>query len=536
MPTPQLIRRPTEHAHLPGNTVTVAQWDFCEVELAGPSGGNPFVEVDLRAQFTCEGETLTLDVPGFYDGNGVYRIRFMPTLPGRWHYQVRSNVRALDGTSGIIECLPPRPGVHGMVRVNNTFHFAYSDGTPFRQIGTTCYAWTHQDEQLQEQTLATLRSSPFNKLRMCVFPKHYAYNTNEPALYPFEGQPPRDWDTTRPHPRFFQHLEHQIGQLRDAGIEADVILFHPYDEGQWGFDRMDAESDDRYLRYVIARLAAYRNVWWSVANEFDFMKEKVATDWDRYFGIICENDPYGHLRSIHNGRLIYNHNQQWVTHASIQNGSAVEDFGRAVIYRDVYQKPIVFDEVKYEGNLPQRWGDISAEEMVHRFWQGTIAGTYVGHSETYLHPQDVLWWSKGGTLHGSSAPRLQFMSEILQTAPPEGLEPIDKWQDVNTVGKAGEYYLVYFGHQAPKSWTFSLPRAALAAGMRFRADVIDTWEMHVKPVEGEFQIVVDGMYRYHARGKRSIELPGKKFMAVRLCRVGGGDATSVETPRVYGEG
>jgi hypothetical protein len=43
-----------------------------------------------------------------------------------------------------------------------------------------------------------------------------------------------------------------------------------------------------------------------------------------------------------------------------------------VVYRDVYNKPIVFDEVNTRKH-PQRWGDLSAEEMVHRFWQGTIA-------------------------------------------------------------------------------------------------------------------------------------------------------------------
>ena len=128
-------------------------------------------------------------------------------------------------------------------------------------------------------------------------------------------------------------------------------------------------------------------------------------------------------------RLLYNHTNPLVTHASIQNGSAVEDVGRAVLYRDVYRKPIVFDEVKYEGDIPQRWGNLSAEEMVHRFWQGTIAGTYVGHGETYLHPNDVLWWSKGGVLRGQSPPRIAFLREMLETAPAEGVEPIDKWQE-----------------------------------------------------------------------------------------------------------
>ena len=69
-------------------------------------------------------------------------------------------------------------------------------------------------------------------------------------------------------------MEQRIAQLRDLGIEADVIIFHPYDEGHWGFDRMPADADDRYLRYLVSRLAAFRNVWWSLANEYDFMKEK----------------------------------------------------------------------------------------------------------------------------------------------------------------------------------------------------------------------------------------------------------------------
>ena len=37
-------------------------------------------------------------------------------------------------------------------------------------------------DAVQEQTLETLKKAPFNKIRMCVFPKDYAYNENEPTL------------------------------------------------------------------------------------------------------------------------------------------------------------------------------------------------------------------------------------------------------------------------------------------------------------------------------------------------------------------
>jgi hypothetical protein len=302
------------------------------------------------------------------------------------------------------------------------------------------------------------------------------------------------------------------------GIEADLILFHPYDKGHWGFDRMGASADDRYLRYLIARLAAYRNVWWSLANEYDFLKEKADADWDRLFQVVAKADPYGHLRSIHNGALIYNHTHPWVTHVSLQNGSAVEDFGRAGLYRDVYRKPIVFDEVKYEGNIEQRWGNLSAEEMVHRFWQGAIAGTYVGHGETYRDREDVLWWSKGGILRGRSPARIAFLRKVLEQGPPEGLEPIDKWQDPRTAGKKGEYYLVYFGRESPSEWTFALPAAGLKGSVKFQIEVIDTWEMTVMLVKGTFEVKPKDRYVYVCEENPKIKLPEKPYLALRICK------------------
>jgi hypothetical protein len=512
---------------------SVERWGIFEISLKGPAEGNPFVDIELSATFACADRSIT--ATGFYDGGGIYRVRFMPETIADWRYETKSNRKELNAQSGSFACVAPAKGNHGPVRVHNTFHFAYADGTPYRQIGTTCYVWTHQGEELENVTLETLEHAPFNKMRMCVFPKHYAYNLNEPPRYPFEKKEGRGWNFERFNPSFFQHFEKRVGQLRDMNIEADVILFHPYDEGHWGFDRMSEETDDRYLKYVVARLAAYRNVWWSVANEYDFMKEKKPADWDRYFKIVQASDPYNHLRSIHNGRLIYDHNQPWVTHASIQNGSAVEDFGRAILYRDVYRKPIVFDEVKYEGDIPQRWGDLSAEEMVHRFWQGTIAGTYVGHGETYLNKEEIIWWSKGGALHGQSPPRLAFLRKVMEEGPAEGLEPIDKWQDVKTVGKAGEFYIVYFGHEQPTEWTFELPRANLTAGMKFAAEVLDTWNMTVTPVDETFEIITDAMYRYHAKGLPKIKLPGNKFMAVRIKRHASDTTQHRGDAKIYGE-
>jgi hypothetical protein len=498
----------------PALAVEVEQWGLFELSLRGPAGGNPFVDVELTATFT-QGEQK-VRVTGFYDGDGTYHVRFMPASPGEWTYTTVSNRADLDGKAGRLTVGKPSPANHGPVRVRSTYHFAYADGTPYFPVGTTCYAWTHQPDKLEEQTLATLKAGPFNKLRMCVFPKWYAYNKTEPTCYPFAGTPPDKWDFDRFNPQFFRHLETRIGKLRDLGIEADVILFHPYDKGHWGFYRLPAAADDRYLRYVVARLGAYRNVWWSLANEFDFMKEKTDADWERFLKVVAEADPYGHLRSIHNGARLFNHTHKLITHASIQNGSAVADFGRAVLYRDVYRKPVVFDEVKYEGDFEQRWGNLSAEEMVHRFWQGTIAGTYVGHGETYRHSEDLVWWSKGGALRGKSPDRIAFLRKVLEAGPRDGLEPIDRWQDDRTSGKKGEYYLVYFGKDKPTEWAVDLPRAGIDRPLTLTAEVLDTWDMTVKAVPGKFTLRANGNYRLTVDPPATISLPGKPYLAIRL--------------------
>ena len=505
---------------------TARQWDVFELELKGPADGNPFVDVQVSARFTDGSRTV--EVPGFYDGEGVYRVRFMPDHTGPWRYETKSNRWPLTGQIGSFTVTPAAKGSHGPVRVHNTFHFAYADGTPFKQIGTTIYNWLDTPDEVQEQTLETLAASPFNKARMLITQQPESYQRKSaPPRWPFAGKPPHDWDFARFNPDFFRHYEQRIAQLSDLGIEADLILFNPY--GKWGFETMDAAADERYVRYVVARFAAYRNVWWSLANEYDFLRTKTESDWDRIGTLVQQCDPYNHLRSIHNGAVIYDHNKSWVTHVSMQNGSAVEEPGRAELYRDVYRKPIVYDEVKYEGKSPYRWGNLSGAEMVHRFWCGTVAGTYVGHGDYFLVNEDT-WTSFGGTLKGESAPRLAFLRKIMEEGPAEGIDPIDRWQDPRVGGKPGDYYLIYFGRETPASWPFHLNKNGITAGMKFKVEVIDTWAMSITPVDGEFVVVQKGSYDFVDSKGREVSLPAKPGMALRIRRLGAdGNPAKVET-------
>lgn len=479
----------------PASASRIERWGLFEAQFSGPRDGNPFVDTVFSADFRLDHRTVP--VHGFYDGDGIYRVRFSPDAEGQWTYTTRSNRPELNGKSGSFTCIAAGKGNHGPVLVRNTWHFAYADGSSYLPYGTTCYAWTHQGDELETQTLATLKTSPFNKIRFCVFPKWYAFNNNEPPAYAFERDTAGKNDTSRLNPIFFRRLEKRVAQLQQLGIEADLILFHPYDKGHWGYDNLGPEADDRYLRYVVARLSAYRNVWWSLANEWDLVKTKTLADWNRFARIVEERDPYQRLRSIHHSKVMYDHAKPWVTHASIQD----DDFTKVPQWLDAFRKPIVYDECKYEGNIPQRWGNLSPAEMARRFWLGTVAGAYVGHGETYLNEHDVLWWSKGGILHGNSAPRIAFLRKLIETHAPEGLTPLSS-PYYPGAAKPGEYYLYFLDYHQPALADFELPATA-----RFQAELIDPWNMTLTPLDGTHQ------------GKFRLKLPGKPYLAVQFRKV-----------------
>lgn len=481
-------------------------YDFFELTLHHTAEGNPFRDVHIKGVFS-QGDEVH-EVTGFYDGDGNYVLRFMPCREGIWSYKTVSHVDALHNHTGRFDCVKNSGSAHGVVRVADTYHFKYDDGTPFYPFGTTCYAWIHQEDEIQYETLKTLKEAPFNKIRMCVFPKWYELNEIEPAIYPYIGRAPDQWDFWRFNPAFFRHLEKQIRRLQDLGIECELILFHPYDGGHWGFDRMTDDQDDFYLRYIIARLSAFRNIWWSVANEYDFLNEKQMEDWDRFFEILEEEDAYGHLRSIHNGLKWYDHSNPLVTHLSIQedpweDGGVGEYEQKIDRWKAKFKKPVLMDEMKYEGNIRYSFGDLTAQEMTDRFWYVFTKGAYATHGETYIHPKNVIWWARGGKLYGDSPERIAVLKKIIEHAPGSGFEAFRGMEeDGNSVRVGEEYYLFYFGARQPAERVIFLPE-----DKKYKLEIIDAWGMSFSRIEGTFS------------GKNLINLPGKPYTAVRAIRI-----------------
>jgi hypothetical protein len=69
--------------------------------------------------------------------------------------------------------------------------------------------------------------------------------------------------------------------------------------------------------------------------------------------------------------------------------------------------------------------------------------------------------------------------------------------------KNKEYYLIYFGNAQQKSARLNLPK-----DVKFRLELIDTWNMTIKKIDGVFSGTVE------------IKLPGTLWMAVRAIKAG----------------
>ncbi len=484
---------------------TIEKWQRYELTLHGPELKGEYSQVDLTAKIQNGANIFT--VRGFYAGGNDYKVRYMPQEEGLWQITVESNIKEINGQTDSFQCVPASKGNHGPVVVENQTHFAYSDGTPYLPFGTTAYAWTLQDDSVQQQTLKTLKENKFNKVRMTVFPKYFNYNTTEPKQYPYEGKPkhvtgtfqksswmvdPEDsgFNFGRFNPEYFDHLENCIDQLDKLGIEADLILFHPYDS--WGFARMGKEYDTLYMQYIIARLASFKNVWWALANEFDYMAkygQKPLSAWDYIGQTVRQEDPSGHLLSIHNwynppvhkGTTSnwYDQTKPWITHLSLQT----DNLYFVPQWLNEYRKPIVVDECRYEGNLELGWGDNTAHNMVDSFWRVVLRGGYCTHGETYIDEPETkrpIWWAHGGQLFGESHKRIDFLKKIIEDNDFKYFKPMatdgPHWELAVGSNQDGSKVLAYVGDNQPGFEIFNF----LPENTEYTVKLIDTWNMTIE--------------------------------------------------------
>ena len=268
--------------------IRAAKWSMLEFPLVAESSySNPYVDITVTARFTGPpGAAITKDIQGFWDGGQTYKVRFTPTVAGTWTYSINSipNDRGLT-RSGRINVSEASPVEHGFLRRDpgSPYSFVFDDGTHFFMMGQTYYDIVENvaGGGSWKEAVHNSKSYQFNKIRLLLYSWGPARsNRGRPFedIIPYAdgmtSYEPNRYSTGN-HDRinvlFWRNLDTLVSYLKSEGMIADVILFS---DGEYTYGTNT--QNERYIRYALARLAAYTNVIWCMANEYDYIPKSTG--------------------------------------------------------------------------------------------------------------------------------------------------------------------------------------------------------------------------------------------------------------------
>ena len=413
---------------------------------------NPGFDGSLSVEFTHDsGDTVTIS--GFYAGDGQYRVRFMPYEPGTWMFELQSDV-ALDGDRhGELEVVDSE--LPGVLRTapDHPHHFQFDNGDRFFPVGTTGFG-----------LLATMSEAPEEGKEFIDYYTDRNFNWTRFYLShtkaDIENEPTRvfwPWGGSSSDPDFstfsleaFECAEQAVEYMCDRDMISSVILLHPnalqmLDEGE--YDKMKILK--RFLKYIVARLGAFWNVTWNMANEWqrgDVFSPEEINELGYY---LKEIDPYDRLVNCHHyGRFEFARSE-WTDMSSIQFYGRPDEMHDVAAVNRAFDKPVLLEEIGYEEDNIEPPNDPVNVRRDH--WALTAAGTYSTYGDKtkgpYMGPYAT------GSLRDAVEPKgpsfLGHIRDVMEQLEYWKMTPSDELprnyvdQQVFCLANPGEEYLVY---------------------------------------------------------------------------------------------
>ena len=376
----------------------VPRWQPQDFEFTAKTNSSKPFYVSFNATVTApDGKSFV--VPGFYDGNGVWKIRVSPTMEGHWTLLTRSELPDLDNRRAACDCgANTNRKIHGILRVDreHPHHFIFDDGTRFFMQGYE-YDWLwaldmdKPNVPTVDKTLDLIASYGFNYVIL----NSFAYDTSwrkgktsgddygPPLMLPWEGDNNNpDW--SHMNLAYWKHYDQVISALFQRGIEAHMLIKVYNKSVNW--PAHNSPEEQLFFRWLLARYSAYPNIIWDFSKEAHNEKDVAyKQQWLKY---IRETDPYSHLVTVHDDD-------------KANDGGAYDELTdfradqehhryRATILRQRERRawPVANVESDYEcgfGGLQDktyRQAQLPGD-MMRTLWEIAMAGGYVGYYYTY---------------------------------------------------------------------------------------------------------------------------------------------------------
>ncbi|MEV6592116.1 DUF4038 domain-containing protein [Streptomyces acidicola] len=373
--------------------MSVPAWRETELSLtAERSHTNPYLDVELWAEFTHVPTGTVLRRPAFWDGGSTWLVRFAsPLASGLWNWRTDGNVDdpGLVGRTGELAVVAgesaDRFQRYGFWRMSpGGRSLVHADGTPALLVADTAWAlpWRATPDDVRVYA-ADRAEKGFNAvLLMSVQPDMHARGSRdrtEDEGFDVGFEDLKDGRLTDLNPAYFQYLDGLLDILGDHGL---VPVLQPVFQGFGWKGRSVAgtvvppEEYARYCRYLVARYGARPAIYLVGADGSGEEPQLVAGGeeieaWDAY-GQPCglHYRPNGHNRA--------HQDAAWLDFQWCQTGHRGEHLPERVadMWRNEPVKGVANGEPTYENSGEK--GKSSGWWQGHEAWSNLCAGGTMG--------------------------------------------------------------------------------------------------------------------------------------------------------------
>ncbi|MGY6649685.1 apiosidase-like domain-containing protein [Wenyingzhuangia sp. IMCC45574] len=301
--------------HKNNKTYNIPKWEVIDVAIKAKTKiKNPFV-TDFGATFTHENGS-TQKVPGFYNGNNEWVIRFSNAIQGKWKFVTYGKDKKLKNKKGTINVGKPKANKHGSIVIEkDSKKFSYEDGSPYFLLAFEC-DWLygldyHNETQIPktEHLLNLIQENGFNQVVMNVFSydvrwkkdkklaQHPDHEFGAPKdIFPFLGNNEKP-DFSSLNVDFFKKFDRTISTMNDKQIVSHLMIYVWNKLVAW--PDMYSDADNMYFDYVVKRYQAFPNMLWDISKEALYYGRADANYIKERIERVRKLDSYKRLLTVH---------------------------------------------------------------------------------------------------------------------------------------------------------------------------------------------------------------------------------------------
>ena len=270
----------------------IGKWKRFEVIYNNDSwNGNPF-DLEFSGVFTHVPSGRKVTQLGFYAGNNIWKLYFMPDELGEWTFTTSSTDPDLDGKTGSFSCVASN--LAGPLVASGNRWMLKDSGKVISPIMLATREWfkrTDTDEGIEDFIQWSKDTAGATIIGTTL-----VYFTQDQSEIPYvKGKEGIEFNIP-----MWDRLNSHYDMLRDQGL-GFYIMFYSDDEESPNTHNITPRSPEemRLFRYVIARFSAYPIVMWDTGIDIGETRSDEWIDW--FATWFKQNDPWQHAVSSRTG-------------------------------------------------------------------------------------------------------------------------------------------------------------------------------------------------------------------------------------------